>query len=164
MTAFMQELKRLRAEHRLSQSKLADLASLDHSHISRLESGHRVPTVEVVRDLIRAMRLTPYRAARLMLSAGFVPEIWSGPALMDVVAERARQHSRWGVQDHSWPEWMLILTEEVGEAAQAANEAHWQRGDLTQMRDELIQVAAVAVQIVEAIDGAAVVVEEGIAA
>jgi NTP pyrophosphatase (non-canonical NTP hydrolase) len=119
--------------------------------------------VEIVGDLCRAMRLTPDGSARLMLAAGFVPDTGSTGALMDVLAERARQTARWGVQELSWPEWMSILTEEVGEAAQAANAAHWQRSDLTQLRDELVQVAAVAVQIVEAIDGAAVQ-EEKVAA
>jgi transcriptional regulator with XRE-family HTH domain len=38
-SAFSAELRRLRAEHRLSQNRLAELASVDHSHISRLESG-----------------------------------------------------------------------------------------------------------------------------
>lgn len=78
----------------------------------------------------------------------------------DVIAERFTQHAKWGVQRHSWPEWLSILTEEVGEAAQAANVLYWangasdgQRDELTDaLRIELIQVAAVAVAILEHIE------------
>jgi NTP pyrophosphatase (non-canonical NTP hydrolase) len=80
--------------------------------------------------------------------------------LQDVAAERAAQVEKWGTQRHSWPEWMSILTEEVGEAAQAANKAHWTvpdyresiRKQVQALREELVQIAAVAVQIIEHID------------
>jgi NTP pyrophosphatase (non-canonical NTP hydrolase) len=65
--------------------------------------------------------------------------------------ERLRQFYKWGIQHHSWPEWITILTEEVGEAAQAAVECYWNDGDIGQLREELIQVAAVACQIIEVI-------------
>lgn len=79
---------------------------------------------------------------------------------LDVVDERIRQHAIWGVQRHSWPEWISILTEEVGEAAQACNVLYWANGASEGQRDgvrhalriELVQVAAVAVAIVEHID------------
>ena len=77
-------------------------------------------------------------------------------ALDLVLAERASQEAKWGVQRISWPEWMTVLMEEVGEAAQVANEVHW-RGDrqsltLDDLRDELVQVAAVAVAMIEHIE------------
>jgi NTP pyrophosphatase (non-canonical NTP hydrolase) len=81
-------------------------------------------------------------------------------ALLDVGIERARQDEKWGSQsgNHDF-EWMSILAEEIGEAAQATNEANFKSGstpgDFTQLRAELVQVAAVAVAWIEAIDGRA---------
>lgn len=74
-------------------------------------------------------------------------------ALVSIIDERTRQDEKWGLQRHSWPEWIAILTEEVGEAAHAAVEERWRpTGDLGALRTELVQVAAVAVQMIEHID------------
>lgn len=74
-------------------------------------------------------------------------------ALLSVAAERAAQDEKWGVQWHSWPEWIAILTEEVGEAAQCTVNEHWHlTGDLGRLRIELVQTAAVAVRMIEHID------------
>jgi len=68
----------------------------------------------------------------------------------DILAERQRQDKTWGPQRHAWPIWSAILTEEAGEVAEACLRAHWGAGgDLDHLREELIQVAAVAVHIVE---------------
>ena len=67
--------------------------------------------------------------------------------LNEVATERRRQDAKWGEQNHHAGVWMLILTEEVGEAAKAALEMHE-----ADERAEYIQVAAVAVARVEAID------------
>lgn len=75
-------------------------------------------------------------------------------ALEDVWDERDRQDEKWGEQNHLDLTWNAILMEEVGEAAQevlttafgAAAKGH---GDL---REELVQVAAVAIAWIEAID------------
>jgi NTP pyrophosphatase (non-canonical NTP hydrolase) len=66
--------------------------------------------------------------------------------LQAVAIERIRQDTKWGEQNHSPFGWIAILTEEVGEAAKAALE-----GYASQYRDELIQVAAVAVAAVESL-------------
>ena len=92
-----------------------------------------------------------------MIDQALTPDDVSTPAIAAVLAEREAQTVRWGVQRHSWPEWLTILTEEVGEAASAANHAWWSPGSdgedrLTPLRDELVQVAAVAVAIIEHID------------
>lgn len=76
----------------------------------------------------------------------------------EILEERKRQNAKWGVQRHNWAEWLSILTEEVGEAATDANKARWANDDETaerhvmQLRTELIQTAAVAVQIIEHLD------------
>jgi hypothetical protein len=81
-------------------------------------------------------------------------------ALKAVVDERIRQELRWGIQRHSWPEWTCILTEEIGEAAQKANQLHWANGATAfqketlrkEFREELVQSAAVIVAMIEHMD------------
>ena len=59
--------------------------------------------------------------------------------------ERDRQNKLWGDQSNKDIfHWMSILTEEVGEAAKDAND-----GKRKEMIEELIRVAAVAVEIIE---------------
>lgn len=76
----------------------------------------------------------------------------------DVGDERIRQHEQWGEQNHNPSLWLAILTEEVGEVAQAVCKA-WvppytneQRDWLFRYRDELVQVAAVAIAAIESFD------------
>lgn len=82
--------------------------------------------------------------------------------LREVTDERTWQDAKWGRQNHEPAIWLMILGEEVGEATKAALEAwvavdritawstlnYWQH----EYRRELIQVAAVAVAMVESLD------------
>lgn len=72
----------------------------------------------------------------------------------DISTERDSQDAKWGRQHHSMPVWSAILTEECGEVAQAALEVafHGEDDRLAHLREELVQVAAVAVQMIEKID------------
>jgi hypothetical protein len=78
----------------------------------------------------------------------------------EVINERKRQEEKWGPQNHNPPEWLMILGEEVGEANKAALEARFageyyasdKPSGLAAYRTELIQVAAVAVAMVESLD------------
>ena len=70
--------------------------------------------------------------------------------LMEVEQERINQIGKWGKQEMSLAEWYLILAKEVGEVAKAIQEHD---GSYNEIYDELIQVAAVSVQIAEAIKG-----------
>ena len=74
--------------------------------------------------------------------------------MKEVKRERERQEVKWGQQDHHPFHALAILMEEVGEASQAAVQAVGEPGKKgwTEYRKELIQVAAVAVQMVEAFD------------
>ena len=85
--------------------------------------------------------------------------------LAEIIDERIRQNNKWGEQNHSLPEWIAILTEEVGEAAKEAVKYHHketvegarptegiQKERLENFRKEMVQVAAVAVQIIEFLD------------
>lgn len=67
--------------------------------------------------------------------------------LDEVLDERLRQDNKWGQQNHNTFKWMTILGEEFGEACRGAFE-----DDLANYREELIQVAAVAVAAVENLD------------
>jgi hypothetical protein len=88
-------------------------------------------------------------------------------AIEMVIAERKRQDEKWGDQSGNHPfEWMSILGEEFGELCEAVNETHFQngahkeRGGKVKIIKEAIQVAAVAVALVEGLlksrEGAAI--------
>ena len=67
--------------------------------------------------------------------------------------ERKNQDVKWGEQNHNPADWLMILVEEVGEASRAALEAKFVHNDGgRRYRRELIQVAAVAVAMVESLD------------
>lgn len=70
-----------------------------------------------------------------------------------ILAERARQDEKFGEQNWEPVLWMSILLEEVGEAARHANDMHWPNGSNPEdaYRDELVQVAAVALAALESL-------------
>lgn len=72
-----------------------------------------------------------------------------GSGLPSVLAERQRQDAKWGEQNHPPGTWLVILMEEVGEASQAVLEMDW-----NSYREEMVQVAAVALAAVESCDRA----------
>jgi len=75
--------------------------------------------------------------------------------LTDVNVERFRQDQKWGIQRHDYGTWLAILTEEVGEVAQAMQAqlglVSSKATDAQNLYNELIHVAAVAVAIAEQI-------------
>lgn len=64
--------------------------------------------------------------------------------LEDVAAERRRQDEKWGPSERRPVPSLSVLVEEVGEVAEAM-----QRNHVTDVVGELIQVAAVAVAMIE---------------
>ena len=66
-------LREYRDRRRLSQSRLAEAAGFDHSYVSRLESGTRMPTRDAVAKLAEAMGLEEGERDSLLASAGFMP-------------------------------------------------------------------------------------------
>lgn len=72
--------------------------------------------------------------------------------LEEIVEERERQDKKWGPQRHNWPLWAVILGEEYGEVCKAICDIHFEEGKVEQVREELIQLAAVAVAITQHID------------
>lgn len=71
-----------------------------------------------------------------------------------ISSERDSQDAKWGNQTHSMPIWSSILSEECGEVAEASLQVafHGEEEYLAHLREELVQVAAVAVHIIEKID------------
>ena len=67
--------------------------------------------------------------------------------LESITYERARQDDKWGVQNHHPYTWLAILGEEYGEACNALL-----GGSLLNLRQELIETAAVAVAMIECLD------------
>jgi NTP pyrophosphatase (non-canonical NTP hydrolase) len=73
--------------------------------------------------------------------------------LAEVMEERLSQERKWGPQNHRCDLYYTILGEEVGEVGKAICE--WiilKKGSVSDIRMELIQVAAVAVAMAESLD------------
>ncbi len=66
-----------------------------------------------------------------------------------ILEERKRQHEQWGEQNHSMSDWMLILHEETGELSEAILHKKFGGPKANQILNESVDVAAVALQIVE---------------
>lgn len=67
-------------------------------------------------------------------------------------AERERQNKKWGEQNHDDYRWLAILTEEVGELAQAILHDEFGGSHAGTAKEELVHVAAVAVQWLECME------------
>lgn len=78
--------------------------------------------------------------------------------LQDLIEERNFQDRKWGEnRNHDCAVWLMILGEEVGEANKAALEAKFgldceHEYKIKELRQELVQVAAVAVDFIEYLD------------
>lgn len=89
MRPFADTLRELRGRT-ISQCRLADLAGLDHSYMSRLESGGRLPSRAVVARIADVLGLTGGDRARLFLAADYRPDepgVWI-PGVVRIEAER----------------------------------------------------------------------------
>ena len=64
-----------------------------------------------------------------------------------ILSERNKQDIKWGEQNHDIYKWLAILGEEVGEVNKAALEDQYD-----EVIDELIQIAAVSVAMIESLD------------
>ncbi len=70
-------------------------------------------------------------------------------ALVAIAGERQRQDEKWGEQNHEPFVWLAILTEEVGELAQAMLHREFGGPQALALEEEATQVAAVAVALLE---------------
>ncbi len=64
--------------------------------------------------------------------------------LRQVKKRREKQNEKWGQSSHPLPFWLTILVEEVGEVSEAIL-----AGNTEEVKDELLDVSAVAVAIIE---------------
>lgn len=87
-----------------------------------------------------------------MSSRDSIDRLSTHAVLAEILKERGRQDDKWGEQNHDPFLWMAILAEEVGELAQAVLQAKFGGKTLADARKEAIQVAAVAVAIIECLD------------
>ncbi len=71
---------------------------------------------------------------------------------LQIDAERRKQNQKWGDQRHDVYKFLAILGEEVGEANKAVLHTEFGGPEAEGLREELIQVAAVAVKMIENID------------
>jgi NTP pyrophosphatase (non-canonical NTP hydrolase) len=102
----------------------------------------------VRRDLLDARRERDEARAtseRLLVST-------KSEALASILCERERQDMKWGEQNHDPFTYLTVLSEEVGELAQAALHARFGGEKAWCVRNEAVHVAAVALAIVECLD------------
>ena len=72
-TPFGSALRKLRVDRRLSQFKLAKRSGISHSTASRLESGARQPSREMIAALADALDATEAERDELLTTGGFMP-------------------------------------------------------------------------------------------
>lgn len=98
--------------------------------------------------------MTPQRLAEILTAdrAGRLVVLPEGKAqwIKAILDERERQDQKWGFpQENTYGEWGSILAEEAGELCKELNELNFGRGDPGKMETEAVQVAAVALSILE---------------
>lgn len=71
--AFRALLKRHREARRWSQERVANECAIDHSLVSRIESGQRNATREAIGKLVVGLDLTPDEGDALLVAAGYMP-------------------------------------------------------------------------------------------
>ncbi|MGI8312435.1 helix-turn-helix domain-containing protein [Saccharopolyspora hattusasensis] len=67
--ALSHALREARREHGISTRELADRLSIDQSHLSRIETGKRVPSVETTAMILAILRTSPEERERILALA-----------------------------------------------------------------------------------------------
>ena len=62
-------------------------------------------------------------------------------------SEYERQVKKWGIQNHAPSEWLMFLTEEVGELSEAIGNFWFRDGGYEEMEAEAVQVATLAIKM-----------------
>lgn len=96
------------------------------------------------------------------MQEGQFNQLKAASVLNEILQERVNQEKKWGQQNHTAPNWLMILGEEVGEANKAALETYFynhgprpagsEDKSYAEYRTELVQVAAVACAMIESLD------------
>lgn len=96
----------------ISQSKLAERADFDHSYVSRLESGVRMPAREAVEALATALNLTDAERDELRQAAGFAPSDPAGLLSCGLLARLDAAHRDGSPERRAWIEaWARLALE-----------------------------------------------------
>ena len=109
MTTFPETMKYYRAAYRVSQQAAAEGSQYDKSFISRLESGERKPSRDVILRLAEGIGLSADDTDKLLLSASFAPvqvksllrhpELAQVDDLMSAATPDARERASKTIQD-----------------------------------------------------------------
>ena len=83
-------MTRLRGERGLAQKQVAHLAEIDGSTLSRLESGERGVSREVLDRICRVLQLDRHEQLEVLVAAGFLNEDAADVLADDDVARIAR--------------------------------------------------------------------------
>ncbi|MFB0840983.1 hypothetical protein [Paenibacillus oleatilyticus] len=147
------DVQALKADNQRMAERIADLEwhlEIAACNLARYESEKRVKSASSIFDKLDPVIELLSDLAQLKT-----------PALQSVIEERQRQNAKWGEQNHPLAAWVSILGEEYGELCEAVNETIFnngpearEKGGHANIRAEAVQVAAVAVQIVEMLDRA----------
>jgi transcriptional regulator with XRE-family HTH domain len=84
VSEFGPQLSELRQSRGWSQVKLAQIAGLDPSTVSRFEAGSRAPERDTVLKIADALVLPVVDRERLLAAAGFRSEAWDDPMLAEL--------------------------------------------------------------------------------
>ncbi|MNN62723.1 HTH-type transcriptional repressor RghR [compost metagenome] len=95
MEDFGQHLNSLRRERGISQRMLAELAALDHTYISKIESGESDPPAE--ESIIRIAKALNTEKYSLIMAAGRIPTdfqiaILSDTGIQAVLRDRVKEY------------------------------------------------------------------------
>jgi transcriptional regulator with XRE-family HTH domain len=71
-------LAEFRQQRNFSQARLCERSDVDHSYVSRLESGSRMPSWDAVQRFAAALDLSADDHNRLLAAAGFLPDDLTG--------------------------------------------------------------------------------------
>ena len=69
-----------------------------------------------------------------------------------LTVENLKQIKKWGIQKHTLPEWLMYITEELGELSKAISEFIYRMDNSHEIFNEAIQVATLALKIAEMIE------------
>src|SRR4029453_15197701 len=84
VSEFGPQLSELRQARGWSQVKLAQMAGLDPSTVSRFEAGSRAPERDTVLKIADALVPPVIDRERLLAAAGFRSEAWDDPMLAEL--------------------------------------------------------------------------------
>ena len=66
-----------------------------------------------------------------------------------VTQEHVNQFGKWGYQEHTLPEWLMFIGEELGEVNKAVAEFMYRGGDPKDIYKEAIQTATLLLKLAE---------------